>query len=36
MDNGFGSSIMTFYEITEGDLSDKTGESPYAEVTDRR
>ena len=27
MDNGLGSSIMTFYEITDGDLSDTTGEA---------
>jgi hypothetical protein len=25
--NGLSSSIMTFYEITDGDLSDSTGQS---------
>lgn len=25
MDNGLGGSIMTFWEITEGDLTDEKG-----------
>lgn len=29
MDNGLNSSIMTFYEITDGDLSHTTGKSIY-------